>query len=49
MKLLFWIGLIEVYIGCLIGIVLCLEYGDMLENIICSVDIVMYIVKEYGK
>lgn len=44
----FCIGLIEVYISCLVGIVFFFEYGLDSMVIICYVDIVMYIVKEGG-
>lgn len=49
MKLPFRIGLIEVYTGCSIGIALCPEHGDTLENIIRSADTAMYTAKEHGK
>ncbi|ATM88077.1 cyclic di-GMP phosphodiesterase [Yersinia enterocolitica] len=49
MKAPFRVGLIEVYTGCSIGIALCPEHGDTLENIIRSADTAMYTAKEHGK
>ncbi|AUQ41497.1 cyclic di-GMP phosphodiesterase [Yersinia ruckeri] len=49
MRAPFRIGLIEVYTGCSIGIALCPQHGETLENIIRSADTAMYTAKELGK
>lgn len=45
----FRIGLIEVYTGCSIGIAICPEHGEDLDNLIRSADTAMYVAKEQGK
>lgn len=49
LRFFFRIGLIEVYISCLVGIVFFFEYGLDSTVIIRYVDIVMYIAKEGGR
>lgn len=43
------LGLIEVYTSCSIGIALCPEHGDTLEQLIRRADTAMYAAKDSGK
>ncbi|MDB5839153.1 MAG: Cyclic di-GMP phosphodiesterase [Herminiimonas sp.] len=43
------LGLISVYTGCSIGIALCPENGETLDDLIRSADTAMYVAKDAGK
>lgn len=43
------LGLIEVYSGCSIGIAVCPDHGESLEQLIRSADTAMYVAKDAGK